>query len=68
MQPSNKEQMLALKAVAKALKIDFKPIDLTEREKSVNLYGKELVEKIERGDKAIRAGKGLKVKIEDLWR
>lgn len=68
MQPDNKEQMIALKAIAKALKINFRPVELTEREKTINLYGKEFVEKIERGDKAIAEGKGQKVAINDLWK
>jgi len=60
MHPQNKEQLKALKAIAKALKVPFdknKEAELTERKKGVKLYGKDLVEKIERGEKAIKEGK-----------
>jgi len=58
--PKNKEQLNALKAFAKALKIDF------ETEKSP--YNPEFVAKIKRGQEQIKAGKGIKIAIEDLWK
>ncbi|MFC3559605.1 DUF2683 family protein [Pedobacter jamesrossensis] len=58
--PKNKEQLNALKAFAKALKIDF------EKEKST--YNPEFVAKIKRGQEQIKAGKGIKIAIEDLWK
>lgn len=56
MQPENKEQLTALKAIAKALKIPFKTAELSEREKTINLYGLELVEAVERAEKSIAKG------------
>jgi hypothetical protein len=59
MHPQNKQQLIALKAFAKALKVPFsnsKEVELSEREKGIKLYGKDLVEKIERSEKAIRDG------------
>ncbi|WP_029288768.1 DUF2683 family protein [Pedobacter sp. R20-19] len=58
--PKNKEQLNALKAFAKALKIDFK----TEK----SSYNPEFVAKIKRGQEQIKAGKGIKIAIEDLWK
>jgi len=58
--PKNKEQLNALKAFAKALKIDFK----TEK----SSYDPEFVAKIKRGQEQIKAGKGIKIAIEDLWK
>ena len=58
--PVNKEQLNALKAVMKALKVDFKV------EKS--LYNPEFVAKIEKSRQEIKEGKGVKIKVEDLWK
>lgn len=58
--PKNKEQLIALKAFMKALKVDF------ETEKSP--YNPEFVAKIKRGEEQIKAGKGVKIAIEDLWK
>ena len=52
-QPKTKEQLTALKAVIKALKIDFKS------EKSP--YNPEFVEKILKGREDIKNGKGVKI-------
>ncbi|GGI28301.1 DUF2683 family protein [Pedobacter mendelii] len=57
--PETKEQMAALKAVAKALKVAFKKqpkAELTEREKTINLYGIEMVEMIEKAEESIKKG------------
>ena len=71
MHPQNKEQLVALKAFAKALKVPFdknKEDELSEREKGIKLYGKELVEKIERGEKVIQEGKFITLDPEkSLW-
>lgn len=51
MHPVNKEQLAALKAFAKALKVPFekeKKKELSEREKTIALYVKDLVETVER--------------------
>lgn len=58
--PKTKEQLAALKAFIKALKIDFKS------EKSP--YDPEFVEKILQGKKDIENGKGTKIAVEDLWK
>jgi hypothetical protein len=34
-------------AFLRALEVDFKSLELTEREKAIQLYGKELVEQVE---------------------
>lgn len=60
MHPQNKAQLAALKAFAKALKVPFyknRDIELSEREKGIKLYGQDLVEKIEQGEKAMQEGK-----------
>ena len=49
MHPKSKEQLSALKAIAKALKVDF--------ETSHSPYNPEFVEKIRRVEKEIREGK-----------
>ncbi len=43
MHPENKQQLAALKAIAKAFKINFKAEERNEREAAINLYGKEAV-------------------------
>lgn len=55
--PENKEQLTAIKAVMKALKISF------EIESD---YDPEFVKMIQQGDEDIRAGKGVKVNINEL--
>ena len=59
MHPQNKEQLKALKAFARALKVPFynnREGGSSESEKGIKLYGKDLIEKIERGEKAIQEG------------
>ena len=59
MHPENKAQLSALKAFAKALKVPFekeKKRELSEREKTIALYGVDLVESVERAEKSIRDG------------
>lgn len=65
MHPESKEQLVALKAFAKALKVPFEKrseIDLSEREKTIALYGIDLVETVERAEKSIKEGN---IKIYD---
>lgn len=59
-QPKTKEQLTALKAFIKAMKIDFK----SEK----NPYDPAFVEKINQGRKDIAEGKGVKIPISDLWK
>ena len=56
MLPENKEQLAALKAIAKVLRIPFKVPEPSEREKTIELYGLELVEAVERAEKSIAEG------------
>lgn len=58
-QPKTKEQLTALKAFIKAMKIDFRI------EKSP--YDPDVVEKILQGREDIKNGKGVKVDTKDLW-
>jgi len=58
--PANKEQMNAIKAFMKALKVDFKI------EKSP--YNPEFVAKIEKSRQEIKDGKGVIIAVEDLWK
>ena len=59
-QPKTKEQLTALKAFIKALKIDFKS------EKSS--YNPDFVEKILQGREDIKNGKGIRIASKDLWK
>ncbi|MDR6783341.1 hypothetical protein ABIE26_000171 [Pedobacter africanus] len=59
-QPKTKEQLIAIKAFMKALKIDFKS------EKSP--YDPESVKMILEAEEEIRNGKGVKIATEDLWK
>lgn len=69
MRPENKEQLIALKAVAKALKVPFEKneeANLTEREKGIKLYGREMVEAVEQAEIDIRNGRTTRIKKQDL--
>ncbi len=59
-QPKTKEQLTALKAFIKALKIDFKS------EKSP--CNPDFVEKILQGREDIKNGKGIRIASKDLWK
>ena len=59
--PTNKEQIDALKAIMKALKIKFE----ISKEKP---YNPEFVSKIEKSKQEFKAGKSTRVKKEDLNR
>jgi hypothetical protein len=57
--PQNKEQLDALKTFMKAFKISF------EEEKP---YDPEFVAMILQGEEDLKAGKGVKVDIDNLWK
>jgi phosphoribosylamine-glycine ligase len=59
--PSSREEIEALKAFAKALKIKF---EIT-KEKG---YNKEFIDKIKRSKKQHSEGKDVVIKTEDLWK
>jgi len=58
--PDNHDKLTAVKAVLKALKVDF---DETE-----TAYHPEFVTKIAEGEEDIKAGRTVKVTLEDLWK
>ena len=58
--PDNKEQLVALKTFMKAFKISF-----TEGKSG---YDPEFVEMIKQGDEDLKAGKGVKVDLDNLWK
>jgi hypothetical protein len=61
-QPRSKEQLTALKAIMKALKIDFKT------EKSTNSpYNAEFIAKMKKGEEDIKAGRTTKIEPADIW-
>ena len=57
-QPDNQEQLKALKAFAKALKISFKTADKP--------YDPEFVAKIKKGQQDLKDGKGISMTHEEL--
>ena len=62
MHPKNKEQVAALKAIAKALKVAFE----TDKGSS---YNPEFVAKVLAGEKAKNEGaKGRRIDVENLWK
>jgi len=59
MHPENEAQLTALKAFAKALKVSFekeRKKEVTEREKTIALYGIDLAETVENAEKSIKEG------------
>lgn len=58
--PDSKEQLNVMKAFMKALKISF------EEEK--DNYDPEFVAMVLKGDEEIKAGKGTKVDVDNLWK
>ncbi|MFI5137270.1 MAG: DUF2683 family protein [Sphingobacteriales bacterium] len=58
--PANTEEINALKAFVKALKIKF---EITTTEKP---YDQEFVNKILQGDEDFKAGKGKKITVDEL--
>jgi len=61
-QPKNKEQLTALKAIMKALKVDFKT------EKGVDTpYSEEFVTKMKRSEEDVKAGRTTKIEPADIW-
>ena len=60
--PKNKTQLEAIKAFAKALKMDF------ETNASESPYDPEFVTKILDGREDVKNGKGVKIALDDLWK
>ena len=60
--PKNKRQLEAIRAFAKALKMDF------ETTCSERPYDPDFVKKILKGREYAKNGKGFKIAMEDLWK
>jgi len=61
-QPKSKEQLTALKAIMKALKVDFKT------EKNTNSpYSAEFAVKMKKSEEDVKAGRVTKIKSADIW-
>lgn len=58
--PDNNDKLAAVKAVLKALKVDF---DETE-----TIYNPEFVAKMAEGEEDIKAGRTVKVTLDNLWK
>ncbi|WEA02793.1 DUF2683 family protein [Mucilaginibacter sp. SJ] len=56
--PKTKEQLIALKAFLKLMKIDYQ---------IESNYNEKFVSKILQGRKDIKNGKGISIKVNDLW-
>ncbi len=63
--PKSAEQATLFEQLAKTLKV---PFEIKKEGKGEGPYNPEFVAKIKRGEKAARAGKGMKVNISDLWK
>jgi hypothetical protein len=61
-QPKNKEQLTALKAIMKILNVDFKTEKSTEKS-----FNPEFVAKMKRGEEDIKAGRTTKIEPADIW-
>ena len=59
--PENNEQLKIVKAILKALNVDF----TAKKEKS---YDPEFVKKIQDSRKQVKEGKVVMIKPEDLWK
>ena len=60
--PRSKEQLTALKAIMKALKVDFETEKNAER-----LYSPEFIAKIKQSEEDIKAGRTTKIEPADIW-
>jgi hypothetical protein len=58
--PDNKEKLTAVKAVLKALKVDF--------DEAKTAYNPEFVAKMAEGEEDIKTGNTVKVALDDLWK
>jgi len=58
-QPENKEQLVALKAFMKAMKIKF--------QKEEKPYSQGFIAKMERAEEDIKAGRTTKIEPADIW-
>jgi len=61
-QPKDKEQLAALKAIMKALKVNF-----TTEKDTKSPYSPEFVAKMKQGEEDIKAGRTTKIEPADIW-
>ena len=60
--PENKEQLKAIKAVLKALKVDFRKMDETDR----ILANPAMVKRLEESEQQLQEGKGVKMSLDEF--
>lgn len=60
-QPKDKEQLAALKAVMKVLKIDYKT------EKDSKAYNADFVNKMKQSEEDLKAGRTTQINPADIW-
>ena len=60
--PKSKKQLTALKAIMKALKVDFK----TEKNDDTP-YSPEFVAKMKKSEDDVKAGRTIKIEPADIW-
>ncbi len=58
--PDNHDKLTAVKAVLKALKVDFN--------EAQTAYGAEFIAKMAEGEEDIKSGNTVKVTLDDLWK
>jgi len=63
--PKNNEEQKVIKAFLEALKIKFENLKNKSAESD---YDPEFVEMIEQNRKDYKAGKGIKVDLDDIWK
>jgi len=62
LQPKNKEQLAALKAIMKALKVEFKAEKNTRTP-----YSPEFAAKMKQAEEDVKAGRTTKIEPADVW-
>ena len=60
--PKDKEQLATLKAIMKALKVDFKTEKIKDRP-----YNQEFVDKMKKSEDEFKAGRTTKIEPADIW-
>ncbi len=58
--PDSQAKLTAVKAVLKALKVDF--------EENKDAYNADFVAKVEEGENDIKAGRTVKVTLDEIWK
>ncbi len=63
--PKNNEEQKVIKAFLEALKIKFENLKTKSEESD---YDPEFVEMVEQNRKDYKAGKGIKISLDDIWK